>query len=169
MKNARTEATRPVVVAADDGERLAFAGVTGLLKIDGDDTDGRFAAASFPHIAPHVLAAPLHRHHNEDEYTCVLDGRLDVQLGELVVTAHPGMWVIKRRGQWHTFWNAGDTPCRTIEIVSPSGFQRYFREAAAIGGDLEGLARLNAAYSIDMQLDSLPQLCARYGLTFPAG
>ena len=75
------------LIQVDRGEALGFAGVIGLLKIDDPDTQGRFAAAVFPEIPPRVLAAPLHRHHNEDEYTCVLEGSLGMQLGDEAITA----------------------------------------------------------------------------------
>jgi hypothetical protein len=41
------------------------------------------------------------------------------------------MDVGKPREQWHTFWNAGDTPARVLEIISPAGFENYFRELGA--------------------------------------
>jgi hypothetical protein len=34
----------------------------------------------------------------------------------------------KPRNQWHTFWNAGDEPARILEIISPAGFEEFFRE-----------------------------------------
>ena len=40
----------------------------------------------------------------------------------------PGDLVHKPRNQWHTFWNAGDEPCRILEIISPAGFEEFFRE-----------------------------------------
>ena len=83
------------------------------------------------------------------------------------ITAHAGSWVVKPRGQWHTFWNAGDVPCGTIEIVSPAGFQQYFRDLAALGGDMTQLPSLNERYAIDMDFDSIPALCQRFGLRFP--
>jgi mannose-6-phosphate isomerase-like protein (cupin superfamily) len=155
------------ILQVNEGETLGFAGVMGLLKIDGPDTQGRFAAAVFPEIPPRVLAAPLHRHHREDEYTYVLEGSLGVQLGDSAITADAGSWVLKPRGQWHTFWNAADVPCRTVEIVSPAGFQQYFRDLAALGGNMAQLARLNERYAIDMDFDSIPALCQRFGLRFP--
>lgn len=42
-----------------------------------------------------ALAAPLHRHHREDEYSYVLTGTLGALLGDAVVTAEPGTWVFK--------------------------------------------------------------------------
>jgi mannose-6-phosphate isomerase-like protein (cupin superfamily) len=163
----RTSFEQRQVVKVNEGEALGFAGVMGLLKVDDHDTQGRFVAAIFPAIPPRVLAAPLHRHHNEDEYTCVLEGSLGVQLGNSAITVEAGAWVLKPRGQWHTFWNPGDVPCRTVEIVSPAGFQRYFRDLAAIAGDMAQLAQLNARYAIDIDFDSVPALCQRFGLHFP--
>jgi uncharacterized RmlC-like cupin family protein len=49
-------------------------------------------------------------------------------LGDDVVEAGPGDLVYKPRGQWHTFWNAGDEPARILEIISPAGFERFFAE-----------------------------------------
>jgi oxalate decarboxylase/phosphoglucose isomerase-like protein (cupin superfamily) len=84
-----------------------------------------------------------------------------------VVTAGAGTWILKPRRQWHTFWNPGDEPCEVIEIISPAGFEHYFREVAAAWGDLERFAAINQKYALDMQFDSVPALCARFGLTFP--
>jgi len=90
-----------------------------------------------------------------------------VLLGEEVVTAEAGCWVFKPRGQWHTFWNAGDTPCHILEVISPAGFENYFREVAESWGDVEEFARINERYSLDMDFESVPDLCQRFDLTFP--
>jgi len=141
-------------------------GVLGIeWKIDGPLTVERFAVVHHP-MAPRALAAPVHRHHHEDEWSYVLTGTMGVLLGGRVVTAQAGTWVHKPRGQWHTFWNAGDTPCEVIEIVSPAGFEEYFREVAVAWGDLKAFADLNERYGLDMDFDSVPRLCQRFGLTF---
>jgi mannose-6-phosphate isomerase-like protein (cupin superfamily) len=165
--NRSTAAVEQQVIVRNAGEMLGFAGVMGLLKIDGPDTQGRFAAVVFPEILPRVLAAPLHRHRHEDEYTYVLEGSLGIQLGDSAITAGAGSWVVTPRGQWHTFWNNADVPCRTIEIVSPAGFQQYFRDLAGSEGDLSQIARLNERYGIEMDFDSIATLCERYRLRFP--
>ena len=54
-------------------------------------------------------------------------------LGDAVVEAGPGDLVFKPRNQWHTFWNAGDEPCRILEIISPAGFERFFEELVGMG------------------------------------
>ena len=72
MTRMRADIEKPLVITSDGGAPLEFAGVSGRLKIDGKESGHRFAAAYFPSIPPHVLAAPLHRHHQEDEYTFVV-------------------------------------------------------------------------------------------------
>ncbi len=155
-----------VKIISDQSEAFDFGGLGVNWKIGGTDTGKRFAVVHHP-IAPRALAAPLHYHHNEDEYSYVLQGTLGALLGDEVVTAGPGTWVFKPRGQWHTFWNAGNTECHIIEVISPAGFENYFREVAAAWGDLEKFAQINQKYSLDMDFDSVPGLCERFGLTFP--
>jgi mannose-6-phosphate isomerase-like protein (cupin superfamily) len=156
----------PTIVAPDSAERFDFGGLGVHWKIDGSATGRRFSVVHHP-LAPRALAAPLHRHHREDEYSYVLKGRLGALLGEDVVTAGPGTWVFKPREQWHTFWNAGDEPCEIIELISPAGFEDFFREVAASWGDLAKFAEINARYELDMDFASVPGLCQRFGLTFP--
>jgi len=157
----------PTIIKPESGESFDFGGLGVDWKLDGRESDGRFSIVHHP-IAPRALAAPLHYHHNEDEYSYVLEGTLGALLGEDVVTAVRGTWVKKPRGQWHTFWNAGDTPCHIIEVISPAGFEDYFREVAAAWGDLEAFAAINAKYALDMDFESVPGLCERFGLTFPS-
>lgn len=157
---------RPTIVPPDQGEAFDFGGLGVAWKIDAAASDGRFSVVHHP-IAPRALAAPLHYHHNEDEYSYVLKGTLGALLGDDVVTAGPGTWVHKPRGQWHTFWNAGDTPVEIIEVISPGGFEDYFREVSKAWGDVEAFARISVRYELDMDLESVPGLCERFGLTFP--
>lgn len=154
------------VITSEQGDAFDFGGLGVQWKLEGAVSEQRFAVVHHP-IAPHALAAPLHYHHNEDEYSFVLKGTLGALLGEEVVTAGPGTWVVKPRHQWHTFWNAGEEPCEIIEIISPAGFENFFREVAAAWGDMEAFVRINAKYSLEMDFDSVPQLCERFGVTFP--
>jgi mannose-6-phosphate isomerase-like protein (cupin superfamily) len=159
-------ATGVTSIGASLGAAYDFGGLGVQWKLDGRDSDGRFSIVHHP-MKPRALAAPLHRHHREDEYSYVLKGRLGALLGDEVVTAEAGTWVFKPRHQWHTFWNAGDTPCEIIEIISPGGFEDFFREVAEAWGDMEAFVRINAKYELDMKFESVPELCDRYGLTFP--
>ncbi len=155
------------VISAGAGERFDFGGFGVVWKIAGHPSDGRFSVVHHP-IAPRTLAAPLHRHHREDEFSYVLTGTLGALLGEDVVTARAGDWVFKPRGEWHTFWNAGDTACEIIEVISPAGFEDYFREFSDVWPDRSKAASIREKYALDMDLESMPALCARFGLRMPA-
>jgi mannose-6-phosphate isomerase-like protein (cupin superfamily) len=132
-------------------------------KIDGAQTGGRFSVVHHQ-LPPRTLAAPLHRHHREDEHSYVLSGSLGALLGNDVVRAEPGAWVFKPRGQWHTFWNAGNVLCEIIEVISPGGFEDYFRELRAVWPDRAKSGLLLQKYELDMDFNSVPDLCARFGL-----
>lgn len=154
----------PVALDPDAGARHVYGAFGVHWKIDSADSDGRFSVVHHP-IAPRSLVAPLHRHHREDEYSFVITGKLGALLGDDVVTAGPGSWVFKPREQWHTFWNAGDTPCEIIEVISPGGFEDFFRELTDAWGDPENMSALASRYELDLQMDSVPELCERFGLT----
>jgi mannose-6-phosphate isomerase-like protein (cupin superfamily) len=155
------------VLGPTDG-RAGFLGSIGVrLMIDGSEADERFSLVEHP-MSPRALAAPLHRHNREDEYTFVLEGSVGALLGDEVVVAGPGDLVYKPRGQWHTFWNAGDTTARILEIISPAGFEGFFEELDALGGAVQAppdaLAALCARYELDMQPETVPGLLERFGL-----
>jgi mannose-6-phosphate isomerase-like protein (cupin superfamily) len=161
------EATAAKVVGPRDG-KAGFLGSIGVrFMIDGDETGGGFSLVEHP-MSPRALAAPLHRHLREDEYSFVLEGRMGALLGDEVLEAGPGDLVFKPRNQWHTFWNAGDEPCRILEIIAPAGFERFFDELVDLGGvtqtDPETLAQLCARYELEMQPDTVPGLLERFGL-----
>ena len=110
-----------------DAKEGFLGGIGVRFMIDGSEAGERFSLVEHP-MAPRALAAPLHRHTREDEYSFVLEGRMGALLGDDVVEAGPGDLVYKPRNQWHTFWNAGDEPCRILEIISPAGFEHFFEE-----------------------------------------
>ena len=160
-------ATGARIVGPGDGVE-GFLGSIGVrFMIDGPDAGERFSLVEHP-MSPRALAAPLHLHTREDEYSYVLQGRMGALLGDDVVEAGPGDLVFKPRNQWHTFWNAGDEPCRILEIIAPAGFERFFRELDGLGGALKAdpdeLAALNARYGLEMQPGTVPGLLERFGL-----
>src|SRR6476469_5041592 len=161
-------ATTGVKIVSPDELREGFLGSIGVrFLIDGHEAGDRFSLVEHP-MSPRALAAPLHLHTREDEYSYVLEGRMGALLGDEVVVAGPGDLVHKPRNQWHTFWNAGDEPCRILEIISPAGFEHFFQELSDLGGaltaDPEVLAQLNDRYGLEMRPESGPGLLERFGL-----
>ncbi len=166
MITSSNDNDKPTVIRPGESASFDWGGAGVEWKINGSDTEGRFAIVHHP-IAPRTLVAPLHRHHNEDEYSYVLEGTLGALLGDEVVEAEEGSWVFKPRDQWHTFWNAGDTPCHLIEVISPAGFEEMFRDWAELGNDVEKLKELDEKYRTEADYDSVPDLCERFDLNPP--
>ncbi len=158
------------VVGPRDGQ-AGFLGSIGVrFMIDGEEAGERFSLVEHP-LSARALAAPLHRHTREDEYSYVVEGQVGALLGDEVVIGGPGDLIFKPRNQWHTFWNAGDQPARLLEIISPAGFERFFAELVELGGvaqaEPETLADLCTRYELEMNPDSIPELIQRFDLRFP--
>ena len=164
--------TQPVKIIGSGEGVLGWLGGLGVrFMIGGSESSGGFALVEHP-MKPRTLAAPLHRHSREDEYSFVLRGRVGALLGGRVVYGGPGDLIHKPRAQWHTFWNAGDEDASLLEIISPAGFEKYFEEVielvAASGGrpQPEKIAPIAARYGLELDSSSIPALCAEHGLTF---
>src|SRR5947209_6614718 len=113
------------VLRGNEGEFVRLASLGVRFMIDGVTTGGTFSLVEHP-LAARALGSPVHTHHNEDEYSYVLEGRFGVQLGDETLEAGPGELVFKPRGVPHAFWNAGDEDGRLLELISPAGFEDYF-------------------------------------------
>jgi mannose-6-phosphate isomerase-like protein (cupin superfamily) len=155
------------IIGPTDG-KAGFLGSIGVRwMIDGEEAGGDFSLVEHP-MPPRALAAPLHLHTREDEYSFVIEGRMGALLGDEVVEAGPGDLVFKPRNQWHTFWNAGEEPCRILEIIAPAGFEHFFKELDAMGGalkaDPEALAALSERYGQLMKPETVPELLERFDL-----
>jgi quercetin dioxygenase-like cupin family protein len=163
-------ATR-VVVEPGAGEVIHLGGLGVIGKIAAEDTGGSFAVVEHP-LEVGTLAAPMHTHSQEDEYSYVLEGMVGVRLGDDEYVAGPGSYIVKPRGVPHTFWNAGDMPARLIEIISPAGFERFFVEMGALMAswepgaeqDFGALMALGARYGITFHMESVPDLLQRHHL-----
>jgi mannose-6-phosphate isomerase-like protein (cupin superfamily) len=158
------------VVGPNDG-KAGFIGSIGVrFMIDGREAGGGFSLVEHP-MSARALAAPLHRHAREDEYSYVLEGSMGALLGDEELVAGPGDLVFKPRNQWHTFWNVGDEPARILEIISPAGFEKYFDELVELGGstqaDPRALAELSGRYELEVDPESIPGLVERFDLRFP--
>jgi quercetin dioxygenase-like cupin family protein len=151
----------------DEGQVVHLLALGVRFMVDGETTGGAFSLVEHP-LPPRALGAPVHMHRNEDEYSYVLEGRVGVQIGEDVIEAGPGDLVFKPRGVAHAFWNAGDEPARLLEIISPAGFENYFRELApllaATDRDEAAIGDVVSRYELDIDFDSIPALAEQHDL-----
>ena len=158
----------PRKIGSEDGPIAELGGCAARFLVWGEESGGGFSMVEHP-VPPRSLCAPLHRHRGVDEYSFVLEGRMGAQLGDDVIGVEAGELAFKPRDQWHTFWNAGDEPCRILEVISPGGFEHFFREVGEKlrAGDIEGIVELDRRYNIEHELESVPRLCAEHGLVYP--
>lgn len=156
------------VIGPDEGEAVDLGSLGARFLLEAA-TSGMRVAVVEHWIPARTLAAPLHRHSREDEYSLVLKGRMGAQLGKRVVEAGPGDFVYKLRGEWHTFWSIGDEECRLLELITPAGFEAMFKEMAADPEAMvgEAAAAMDAKYGLEVDYDSIERLCAEHGLSFP--
>ena len=155
----------PVVRAA--GTVTGELGVVGARFImAGGPSDGCFSLVEHP-IVPRGLAAPVHVHSREDEFSFVLEGRWGFRLGVDVVYAEPGALVYQPRDVWHTFWNVTDEPARLLEIISRAGFEQLFVELSDLlrtdPSNLEAAAALGSRYGVESDPEATARVVAEHG------
>lgn len=168
-----TTSSAPPLTIRRPGEGASGGLVPGLgvvWKLDTRDTNGMVSVVEHP-FEVGVLVPP-HLHHREDEYSIVTEGEIGFRSGNREVVLSAGGYITKPRGEVHAMWNAGPTPARMIEIISPGGFEGFFRELSALvaGGPPTPQARLEIAerYGLEFAEPSwLPDIIHRFKLTPP--
>lgn len=158
------------VVRPDEGPDLAMGAIGVAFKLLGEHTAGQVAVVEHPF--PVGALVPPHLHTREDEFSIVTAGEIGFRSGDREVVLGAGGYITKPRQELHTMWNAGSVPARMIEIITPAGFEGFFRELADIvesGPPAPGaVPALAASYGIEFgRPEWLPDLIERYHLTPP--
>ena len=153
------------VLGPADGVVLgSVTGVRDRFLVDSKDWGGRLAVVEHL-LAPHSIAAPVHRHTKEDEFSVILEGRVWFLAGGEEYVGEVGDLVFKPRDEWHTFWNASDEAARVLEIISPGGLEEAFKIIGTATDDVD-LGPLVAPYGCEADMEATEPLIERYGLTF---
>lgn len=153
------------IVRAGQGEILGPpAGCRDRFLVDSKDWGGHLGVVEHL-LAPHSIAAPMHRHTREDEFALILEGRVWYSAAGVEHVAEVGDFVFKPRGEWHTFWNAADEPARVLELISPGGLEEAFKAIDAAGDDVD-LDAIVAPYGCEADAEATMPIVEKYGLTF---
>ncbi len=135
-------------LAGDAGEQLRFSYAEFLVTASAETTGGSFSIVE--EVAP--LDTPRHVHANEDELFIVLEGEPEFTVGETVFDVGPGAVVFAPRGIPHSHRRVVPRTGRFLTLVSPAGFEGFFRELSeaerdgTIGPD--AYARVSERYGI---------------------
>jgi quercetin dioxygenase-like cupin family protein len=110
----------------DGGEAYWVFGELYTVKVSAAETNGMVAVVetvTFPQNGP-----PLHTHTREDESFYVLEGRFQFTVGDQTMEVGPGGFVFGPRGVQHGYRNISALPARKLVIITPGGFEEFFRE-----------------------------------------
>jgi len=115
------------------------------------------------------LGAPMHKHTHEDEISYVLEGELYVIQDGKEQRAIAGQYILKPRGIFHTFWNAGNERIRFIEFIVPGNFSNYFKELAPflVAGQppqMDKVRETGAKYGLIVDPNAANVIVEKYGL-----
>jgi quercetin dioxygenase-like cupin family protein len=150
---------QPVHVSPGAGDTVFLVGDTYTTLLSGAQTGGTFALLEA--LVPAQTGPPPHIHHAEDETFILLEGVLDLQVGDEVHRAEPNSVVFVPRGTVHHFSNVGDGLARMLFLYSPAGMERMFAEIGSPGtrgtqgpplspSDIEALARVAEKYGFSI-------------------
>ena len=95
-----------------------------------EDTAGIYSLTEFTVAPPPTPGPPLHIHKDAHEAMYVLEGELQVTLGEQTMRAPAGSFVYVPKGMPHTLANSGPLPAKILIILTPPGYEGYWEEMA---------------------------------------
>lgn len=121
---------QPILSAPDAGDEYSFPGSIFYHRAKSAETNGVFSVIELvtepgKGVSPHV-------HQHEDELVYILEGELEVMLGDQKMNASAGIMALLPRGIPHGFTNVGSRPSRVLDVILPGAFDNYFVEIAAL-------------------------------------
>src|SRR3989475_8289356 len=113
-----------LAIPAKEGKLVSMGGVGVKFKISGDETNRAFSIVE--HLVQPRTLVPPHLHHDTDEYSYVVEGQFGARIGDEILLAGPGGYILKPRGIPHTFWNPTDKMARLVGNIFPAGVEKSF-------------------------------------------
>jgi mannose-6-phosphate isomerase-like protein (cupin superfamily) len=126
-------ASEVVLLEPGEGERLELGPSMLTVKAGADDGMGSLAVTDST-VAPGFPGPVLHHHERMVDSFYVLEGSIEITLGDERLTAGPCTYAAVPPGTAHTFGNPGPDPARVLNVMGPAGLERYLRELAQLGG-----------------------------------
>ena len=121
---------KPILAPPGTGEKLNIAGAPIFHKIKSKDTNNVFSVVEI--LTPPGKGVALHVHEREDELVYLLEGEIEVTLGDQKMKAVPGVMALLPRGIPHGFTNVGNKQSRLLDTILPGQFDNYFVELAGL-------------------------------------
>ena len=61
-----------------------------------------------------------------------MEGEINILVGERVIRAAAGSFVLVPKGTVHAWARSGQEPAKLLAIFSPAGFEQFFNEAVGL-------------------------------------
>ncbi|HEU4390343.1 MAG TPA: cupin domain-containing protein [Blastocatellia bacterium] len=135
-----------IVLGAGEGKTISVLGDSYTYKAAREETGGAYALIEGTVVGD---GPPPHIHTAEEEAFYVLEGAVNVLIGERTLTATAGAFVLVPRGTVHTFSKGGTSSAKILVIISPAGFEKFFEEIAG-PPDLEKIVALAPKYNLEI-------------------
>ncbi|MDC6365475.1 MULTISPECIES: quercetin 2,3-dioxygenase [Flavobacteriaceae] len=152
-KNNTTTPLNPKVVRSDEGKKVNVIGDQQTFKLTSADTNGQFTLIE--EVNPPGIMIPPHVHTKEDEIFKVLEGELEVTVGDKTTILKAGDLAFAPRNVPHSWKVVGDKECKTILSIFPAGLEVMFEELGELPPGPPDFAKVSA-------------ICAKFGISFLA-
>ncbi|HSI67850.1 MAG TPA: quercetin 2,3-dioxygenase [Planococcus sp. (in: firmicutes)] len=147
-------------LASGEGRKYWFLGTVMEVKVTGEQTGGQFSILE--EIDPPDFVAPVHIHHNEDEYFYLLEGEVTFSIGEKTISAKPGTFVFAPRDIVHSYKVEGTDPARILSMLTPAGLEKLFIKYSVPTTEYK-----LPPDDVESDVDMLFAEAADYGIEFP--
>ena len=121
------DATKASLVYRQSPTEYLFLGVRMRILLSSKDTGGQFSLIES--VMPPGGDGGLHLHANEDESMHLLEGELEVTIGDRTLSLAAGESYFAPRNVPHRIRNLNSTPARSILVTTPGGFDEFISQA----------------------------------------
>ena len=136
----------PRFIQHGSGERIRVRGGWLSYLAVGEQTGGAYAVIETANDPS--TGVPLHVHEREDETWFVLEGEYTFEVGDQTFRAGPGDYVFGPRNVPHSYANRTDAVARALIMVTPAGFEGFWRESVKLGEDAAVHRALGEKYGV---------------------
>ncbi len=144
---------QPILSLPDQDTNIGFPGTDIFHRAQSGATASVFSAVEL--VTAPGQGVMVHVHDHEDELVYVVEGEIEVTLGNNTMIATTGVLALLPRGIPHGFTNIGSTPSRVLDVILPGQFDNYFVELHNLYDD---------AGNADE--DKLNKLAEKYGIRY---
>lgn len=120
------ELRKPYGLEPHGGEQWWVRGNRFTFKASANEVGPGFAVVEVT-LHP-VAAAPAHVHHETDEAVYVLEGEMILEVGTQRLETRAGSFAFLPKGIPHRYLPQEPGPVRALWMLSPAGFENYWRE-----------------------------------------